>query len=201
MRSLDEITSELGVHHGLAKKEKEALEASRNEFFQMATQVLEKETLATMVVKTDVPDIHEYVKKYHPGWRVKSDQTPVDGKVIVEEDPVYKKYTYNSIDGKRYGRSYSQGQPLVDDETLQAEDPDLWLRITYVPEPWNGILRILLNFPDNELEEIEHISVPRQLKPFGEISKDDYKALSEYLVPAPLVLKLETPKLIKEEEE
>jgi hypothetical protein len=174
MSDLDEITRKIGERHAAKTKAEAELKQVRGEFFQVATEMVESQPLATMVVT--IPDQEspaEYVAKHHPGWRIKSEnirdiyQRPESGKVIIEEDPEYQAFVYiNKTDGRKYQRSVVQGQSLLDDETLREKDPDLWEEITVLE---------------------------RVLKPADELFPAYSAKLDPYLVPAPLVLKLPAP--------
>lgn len=203
--SLDQVTKELGEHHAALAKEKAALAESREKFFALATETLEEKNLARLVAKVPAEtSVDEYVGKYHPGYRI----VEQDGdQVILEEDPAYLPFVYvNPITGKKYERNVVQPQPLLDDETLAWEDPDLWFRVSDIPEPWDGILRELLaevggDYPAEIDDLLKDTSIPRIVKAPEDIDLDDLTALTPYFVPAPISLKLEPPRKAKPEDQ
>lgn len=201
MDKLEEVCTKLGKAHKAQKEEKDNLENGRNEFFTLATETLEKTTLAKMVVEwPEGVDPLEYTSRYYPGWRAVK---LVDHKVQLEEDPALKKFVFvNPVDGKVYQRNAIQGQPQLDDELLREKDPDLWIRITDVENrAWLGNLLYEMNVEPDEIDEILiTYDAPRVLKPADELDPEDLAAITDYLVPSPITLRLESPRKATDEE-
>ena len=82
----------------------------------------------------------------------------------------------NKTDGLVYSRQISNGAPLLDDERLREEDPELWDQITYIPEP------------------------ERTLKPLDELDPELLAKVGSYLITGRVTTKLGAPRKAKPEE-
>lgn len=173
MSNLDQITKELGTRYEVSKTAAVELAAKKSEFYTaIDEEITETETLAQQTVGY-TGDPAEFVKVFHPGWRVVSTDTE-ENTVVIEEDPAFKKFVHvNPEDGKLYRRNVSQEGPSLDDERLQAEDPALWKRLT---------------------------KPARVLKPMDKIPNKDLAAMQAYFVPGKMTVKLDAPRNAKPEE-
>jgi hypothetical protein len=191
MSDLAAITTKLGSAHATSKKAEKELKESRSEFFvAIDDEIVENETLArqTIELPSDIPfpvneddqGVINYVKQFHPGWRL-ADVGSKENTYIIEEDPSFKKFVYvNRKDGQVYRRNVSQAGPSLDDERLKEENPELWKRIT------------------------ESKVIPRQvtrvLKDLETVSNKDLAEMQEYFVPGPMTVKLDAPRKAKPDE-
>lgn len=216
-RSLIDITLDLGINHEVSKTSKSELEKSRGEFFDAATQTLETGILAKRTVEAPKAlgghrDLIEtWAERWHPGWRViATDDSEDNPAVQLEEDPSLKKFTFvNPDDGKVYTRNAIQGNPSLDDEQLKLDDPDLWVRISNpVPYPELDRLQEFCEFMDISYPDMmgwvqtkeSGTDWPRVLIPIEEMSNEDFAQIEKYLVPAPISLRLESPRKAKPED-
>lgn len=174
-QTLDEITDELVDSYNTFKDAEKEKDKDRLKFFK-ACDVEVQGDLARMTIEipegdSEPLDIEEFVKVFHPGWRL------VEGRAataVIEEDPSSKPYVHiNRKLGMVIKREVSQGGPSLDDERLKREDPDLWKRIS---------------------------KPTRVLKSTDKISDKDIGAMSEYLVPGKMTAKLAAPRKAKPDE-
>ena len=178
--NLDTITKELGTRYAVKKTAEAELAEKKGEFYRaIDEEILETETLAqkTITLPEDLADeeaVDKYLKVFYPGWRYLDDESEEELKIVIEEDPAFKKFVHvNHEDGMLYRRNVSQEGPSLDDERLQAENPTLWKRIT---------------------------KPARVLKPLDTVSDKDLAALQEYFVPGKMTVKLDAPRAAKPEE-
>ena len=165
-RTLEDVCTDLGKADVRWKEGSKDREKFRDEFFTLALEEVESETLAQKTVSVeagfeDADAAKAWLAKYYPTWRFVewAEELDEDGNfvAILEEDPYYQSYSFtNPRDGKVYKRKVTSGSPVLDDERLRERDPELWERITHVPEP------------------------QRQLRPETEIDADDLAAMQEY---------------------
>ena len=221
---IEAITKNLKKHHTGKKKEEQALQDSRDEFFAAATERLELQPRATrtimipakagkasgmgIIICTD-EEVETYVHRFYPEWKiVKIEDEPFQ--VLVEEDPAWMKYTYISKDRKTiFQRGITQSSPYLDDASLKEDDPGLWLRITTCL-----IEEELRAFASSAAQQIggevigqmqvyieAHIDEwPRILKSFETLSEEDYAVMQDYIIPGKLSYRLESPRKPKREE-
>ena len=176
---LDRITEQIFQFDTEKKEATKALAVKRDEFFAEVTTILEHSQRAQKIInvgcfKIASKEIVDYITTFFPGWRIVDYDIETE-KVVIEEDPAALPYSYiNEELGFTFKRVISQATPSLNDEQLQEEDPELWERIT---EPG-----------------------PRVLKDFGTLSDADLDTISEYMVPGPLTIKLDTPRKLKADE-
>lgn len=178
---LKEVTAMLGSDYKFWKAAERDKNDMKDRFFELATEALQQETLATDVLvleAKDADEAEELAKKQRPRYKIvklhkKGDQWVV----IVEEDPALTPFIYvNPEDGMVYQRQVVEGSPMLDDERLQEEAPDLWEEITYIPEP------------------------ERKLKPLDTLTGEQLAALQPFLYSAKPSVKLAAPRKAKPEE-
>lgn len=186
-RTLREITLSLGNAYLRWKSGEEDKEAERKAFFAAATKEAAKGTLAQKTVRVadeeveTEEDARAWVAKYYPTWRVVDFDYDDDEEVLVallEENPEYVERVFVNPDDKRvYTKNVSLGTPVLDDDQLRADDPDLWERITEEPPP-----------------------PPRRLLSSDKIDPDDLAAMEKYMRPGRPSAKLLAPRKAKDEE-
>lgn len=159
---LAETTARLGTEYKTWKSAEKAKNEAKDDFFAQATAAA-SEDLAQQVVEFIAPCeavtqalVEDVTAKKHPGWvLIEWRQAPgIDGVIeaIIEEDPAFKPFTFlNEEDGQVYSRQIATGAPLLDDEALQADDPDLWLAITEEKR----VLKPLDTLPDEQLAAVQ----------------------------------------------
>ncbi len=175
---LETIVSHLGEAYDAWKGGEKDKNTYKEHFFRVATQALIYETLAEKVVEVkakDEPAARDLISKRYPAWVI--DQVREATKLgyyeaIIQENPELMSYTFEH-DGRVWQRQVSSGTPYVDDERLQAEDPELWEEITFVPEP------------------------ERQLRPLDELAPDLLARLQEYIFEGKPTVKLAAPRNAK----
>lgn len=190
MRTLNKITADLGKAHKQNSKSKKNLEKYRQEFFDAVTFNLERKWRATKVIEIpsealSLPskDLENWIRVNHPGWQLQSLRSELNGfsglyEMVIEEDPALQNFVFlNSDDDMVYQRHAIQEAPVLDDEALKKDRPDVYARITKPVEP-----------------------TPRELIPLDLINPDDLAIMEEYLVPGKIKLRLESPRKVKSEE-
>lgn len=221
-KKLNEITKELGESHEFKVYYDVNLKENRQEFFDAVTQHIEKLPLSTKTVP--YPDLEslgfkgmdEWVKIYHPGWKVASVQLESDSdsppvRIILAQDPSLVKFTwYNPEDNKVYQRNVIEEAPSLDDESLAQDHPDVWWRISESIPPSDEALDLLYDYTEWDTEGVEEwlndrmndadYEWPRRLKNLELVDPGDLSIISDYMVPGQLSLRLEKPREAKPEE-
>jgi hypothetical protein len=182
MSEIEGITRLLGEAYDQWKGGEKEKETYKKAFFKEATKLLKQEAPAQIMELVHAPDeatARGLAERQFPRFTV-LDVLP-DGenqyRVALEERADLRPFTFvNPNDGRVYQRSVVEGSPLVDDERLQAEDPELWQRISFIPEP------------------------KPTLKPLEELSDEDLAAIRKYLYRGRPTVKLPQPRKATEEE-
>lgn len=178
---LGEVTKALGEHYREWKAAEKSKNESKTEFFEVATEKIRDEDRPTKVVTLYGPDedtARARCLRYYPTWKIKAISKVEDGEhsFLLEEDPDYAPYTYvNPEDGMVYSRQVAAGKLHLDDDLLKEQDPELYERVTHIPQE-------------------------RQLKPFEELSDDDTAAVQDYIYEGKPTVKLGAPRKAKPEE-
>lgn len=210
-----DITKKFGEAYARSKDWDAAKENGRKRFFQAATQELEKKRLPRKTV--EVPkdqDVLEFIKIYHPGWRVLVDSVKVMNHVVIERDPALMKYSFiNPEDNMVYGRTYSESGPMLDEEKLQQDDPDLWLAISeYDPASiaftkaamqealsWTHA-ELTNSFLDKIIDDFLTDRLSRVVKNPSTWTTEQSTAVQKYMVPGPVSVRLVSPRPAKAED-
>ncbi len=179
---LDEITAELGREYKAWKKGEKNKNDAKKKFFEAIDKMLGDETPAIITTQvfadSDLEAEQRAVQRY-PGYTPGVLIGPaIEGDpwtVTLEEDPTLRPYTYISSDGMVYSRQVVSGSPMLDDERLRDEDPELWEAITHIPQE-------------------------RVMKPLEELSDDQLAALSDFMYSGKPTVKLGAPRKAKPEE-
>lgn len=178
-RTLENIVAELGAAYDTWKGGEKEKNELKDEFFKLATQEAGNGPLAEKVVeikaRDDVQAKQIAIQRY-PAWIPDDIREHPDREgyyeIIIRENPELMTFTFEH-DGRVFQRQIVSGSPILDDERLQAEDPELWERITYVPEP------------------------ERKLRDFDDLDPETLGALSEYLHESKPTIKFPAPKRAK----
>jgi hypothetical protein len=179
---LQEVTSLLGSDYKTWKTAEKDKNTQKDKFFELATEALEQETLATVALEIEADSYEsaeELAHSQYPRYRVIKVVKGDDNLWVItmEEDPALKPFVYVNRDDKMvYQRQVVEGSPMLDDERLQEEAPELWEEITYVPEP------------------------ERKLKSFDQLSAEQLAAVQPFLYSAKPSVKLAAPRKAKPEE-
>lgn len=183
MSKFSELTSKLGSAYDAYKAAEKNLGTSKSpavkqEFFDEATKAVASETLATKTVVVEAESSAEAsaeATRRNPRWEVSAVAEHEDSySVALTENPKYKPYTFVNKEDKRvWKKSVVDGSPTLDEEALQASDPELWDRVT--------------------------VSV-RQLLPLEELDPSDLAQLESYIYPGKPIIKLDSPRKAKSEE-
>lgn len=194
IKSLNEITSNLGINHQVQKEAQKELKKSRDEFFETATATLAKSSLATKTISIpEGQDSIEWVRKWYPGWRITGINFPDQNQILIDEDPSLMKFVWaNKEDGYFYQRTVSQASPSLDDEALEKEEPEVWKRNSK-PDP---VAEYWANYFLG-LGSIFHKDLPQVIKPQEEWLTEDLDVISRYIIPGPISVTLQAPRKAK----
>lgn len=181
---LNEVSKKLGEFYKEWKEAEKAKNTYKAEFFEALTEKIRYEAQPQVqVVRVYGPTEEEArsrLAKYYPGGHIKA----VDGQdgtegywgAVLEEDPDYVPYTFiNPEDQMVYSRQVVAGKLNFDDELLKKRDPELYERVTYIPQD-------------------------RQLRNLSELDDEDIAAVQEYIYEGKPIIKLGSPRKAKPEE-
>lgn len=182
--SLDDITRQLGEAYDKWKTGEKEKNKLRDDFFNAATEELDSELPAQRVSVIDAGSEEQArriaQRRFHKFNITDLRQIPGEDRweVVVEEEPALRGFSYlNREDGRVYSRQLVEGTPLLDDEAIRDEDPELWERISK-----------------------EVVTVTREVIPLDELSDEEVAAIQPYIfMPKPTV-KLAAPRKAKPEE-
>lgn len=179
MSELTKITKKLGSAYAEVKKWDKIKSESRKEFFDAVSN--EHETLASKIVEVEADNLAqaiELAETYNSGWVALSAVEEGSGySVRMQENSEFKPFTYvNHEDGMVYQKQIVAGSIMFDDERLKRDHPDIYDKVTFVPEP------------------------ERQLKPFEEIEDELLPILQNYIYEGKPIVKLAAPRKAKPEE-
>lgn len=211
MTDLTAITRDLGKAYKKWKAGEKEKERYRKKFFDAVTSVSADdldEKLITVVLK-EGDTIEAYVERQHPGWTLDDVREYDDGRIeaILIADPAFVPFTFvNPDDGMVYKRQISSGGQVLDDERLRAENPELWLAITEVPN-FDAVVQLVrpmlgTYFSDEQADTWvnERWSGPRDLKNLDELDAETQSALAEYIHPGKPKVSLPAPSKATEEQ-
>lgn len=178
---MNEETRQLGEAYRRWKDAEKAKNVARDRFFRAVTEELEQEVAPQVVERVEATDDESALRiaqrrfiRHRVVDVARVSDTEYD--IILEEDASLRPYEYvNPDDEYVYRRIISEGAPILDDEALQSERPELWEAIT---------------------EEV----VERRLKPLDNLSPSEQEELRPYIaMPKPQV-KLGAPRKATPEE-
>lgn len=170
-KSLAVLTERLGKRYDKWKHYEGKKDSDRIEFFKAATLAEQNKALATKTVALS-PALPEdearaYLAKYHPRWVVKDLKfgESLVVRALLEEDPQFTSFVYvNPRDRRVYTRQVNDGGPVLDDELLEAQDPELYSKVTFT-SPWGeSILWPLDKLPDDLLAKLQSYIYPGKTK-------------------------------------
>jgi hypothetical protein len=233
LSDLTKITAELGEAYKTWKDGEKDKDEFRKQFFTAIDEQLAQEKSAekyVTIVATDEEQARDRLAKKYPTWKVDeirlqtcSGDTDGDGdcsrqcpdhcnrpktwEAILAELTVYAPYTFvNAADGKVYQRQVSAGSVYIDDERLREENPELWVKVTEIPN--RDLILLLLDEydaserdpkPEVVLDEMWSLE-GRVLKSLDSLDADTLAALSEYIYEGKPTIKLAAPRKAKAEE-
>lgn len=219
-RTVKEIVADLAPAYKEWKGGEKTKNKLRDEFFEAITSKLQEDGEAAedliIVEATSGVEAIEEAQRRRPGWLVE-DWRPspdLDGsyEVIVVENPEFMPFTIE-FDGQVWGRQITEGDSMLDNEKIEADDPDLWKRVTAYPN--QSLLEDIaygagMDPNDHAFEmngykgfdgyiewQCERHGVKRSLKPFDDIADEDLAALQGYMYSGPPKVKLPAPKKVK----
>lgn len=211
---LRDVTAKLGMDYKQWKEGEKAKNKAREEFFKLATQAIPALEERVVTITADSEEAaREEIERIYPRHRL-DDIRPLspgasDWEAIIIENPALRKFTYvNPSDGMVYERQVSDGSPGLDDERLKAENPDLYARVTTVPnEDWIkdvmyhcGVVTINVDEEFNKYLRTLDGAPERTLRDLDSLEDKDLAELADYIYEGKPTVKLAAPRPAKEEE-
>jgi hypothetical protein len=160
-----DIVTDLGKKYIDWKRSEQAKNELRDEFFRQVDEHLKDEVPPQIVVEFPTDNEEEALRQaqrqYVRHRVVSTSQIEGGYQVILEENSELRPFTYiNPADGKVYQRIISEGSPILDDEGIQEEKPELWQSIT--EEVTERRLKPLDQLTPEQLDELQpYISMPK----------------------------------------
>jgi hypothetical protein len=182
---LSDLTRRLGENYDRAKEYERAKNRLREEFFARVTDELSEEVAPQIVTEYETDDeeqaLRQAQRQYVRHSVVATKRTESGYQVILQEDPGLRPFQYvNPADGRVYQRIVSEGSPVLDDEAIREEKPELWEAITH--EVTKRELKPLENLTPEQIADLEpyialpkpqvRLAAPRKAKP-EELDNDD----------------------------
>lgn len=216
-----EVVADLAPAYKEWKDGEKSKEKYKTEFFAGITEWLkenaEPEEDYLIVIGADEEEAIFATEQERPGWIVEGvrpylaegDEVQVENgwEAIVVENPAFMPFTIE-FDGKVYGRQIVEGSSMLDNERIEAEDPELWKRVAQYP---NEKVMVELVFATDFTDEMttetaeeyvesvcETNGIKRQLISLDEMSDKDAGSLQAYMYMGPPTVKLPAPTKIKE---
>lgn len=182
MSDLERITTGLGENYKAWKLAEKTKDRAKREFFNAVNEKLSEEISQQVIEKVEASDMEEALRvgqRRFPRFRVVDCQQPEGDDywhLILEENPELKEFSYlNRSDGQVYQRIIAEGSPILDDEGLAEEQPELWEAIT---------------------TEV----TTREVRPIEDLTPEQVAALQPYITMPPPQTRLGAPRKAKEEE-
>jgi hypothetical protein len=201
---------------GEAKNKKNRRSGLKEDFLDLATELVAQGTLAqkTVVVAAgSLEDAEAEARKRHPRWLILDSKWHAldDGYAVVsiEEDPYYKPFTYVHPKLKIvFAKQVVDGSPWIDDEQLKRLDPTLYRNVTRIVN--YDFMRELLYHANIDVDEIDEriedlekdgeFPVERVLIPLEELDSANLAALEDYIYPGKPSVKMAAPRKAKAED-
>lgn len=180
MTDLTKITKRLGQEYAVWKQSEKEKNKARDEFFAAVTEELESQVPAQSIqdiqARSEEQALRICQRQFVRHKVISIRQEGSVFRVVLEEDPSLRPFTYiNPETEVVFNRIVSEGSPVLDDEGLREENPELWESVTV---------------------EV----TKRELKPLDELTPDQAEAIRRYIaLPKPQV-KLGAPRKAKPEE-
>lgn len=214
MIDLQQVTTRFSKAYDKNKQARKWLDKQQTRMFQAFDETLTEQQLAQKTVQ--VPDeviAEKWLTEHYPGWVTLHVTAGDDGVyAVIQENPSLKKFRYvNPITKEVMGRDMVEGSPMLDDEALQTEDPELWEQISTWPEPWYGLvkdtIRQFVSLPWSE-DAIENAAddvlrargVKRVIMDPNDMSDYELSAIQPFITPGKVSVRLSPPREAKEEE-
>ena len=137
-RTPEEIVKDLAPAYHEWKGGEKDKEKLKTEFFDAITEYLKldgEQADRLVTVEADRADTAcKVAEKLYPAWVAVDQRQPDDGRweVIMEERAEYQSFT-TELDGEVWTRQVVEGSQMLDNEALEAEDPELWKRVAHYP--------------------------------------------------------------------
>ena len=221
-RTIEKVTQEFGDAYKNADDWVKFKGKLQTEFFQLATESLSKRSLPSKLVllpeemeQSPSSVIDDWVHKHHPGWDLVLQR---GCELHLKRNPSLMKFTFiNPDDGMVYGRTTSGGKEYLDEESLKANNPDLYDKLAkWDPLYWSIVHRViqkylswnggpgglpLLPIEIDRMTEshLESIDAPRYI-PLDDVIEEYAEELQPYLVPSPITVRLVPPRKAKPED-
>jgi hypothetical protein len=213
--SLNDITAELGTAYKEWKGGEKKKNAAKDKFFMAINAELNEQIPAQTYavsgpwgVGMSEEDAREEFVKRHPGWNVEELRVCSEGwEAILVEDITLAPFTYvNKDEGMVYQRQVVSGSIMLDDERLQADDPELWNLVMEIPN--RQIIENVMYECGQEPEDLSaaldtlwtNYNGPRTLKPLETLDDEVLARLSDYIYEGRPTVKLAAPRKAKAEE-
>lgn len=180
-KNLSQTTKRLETTYRKWKDGEVGKKSNHQKFFELADKALQQEEVLALKTVT-IPDEYKddpymYVERHYPEWATLSEtlfETDLETRVVLKERPEYKPFFYvNHELGLVFQRSITKGEPIVDDEALQQEDPDLYKEV---------------------------VEMVPMLKPLDEMTDKQRAGVQKYTYRKPPKQRLEPPRRAKPEE-
>lgn len=207
--SLVKITTDLGVAYKKWKSGEKEKDKAKELLWKEINALAEaepEEKLITVEGLADEDTIENYVEREHPAWRIDEWRKDDDGtyEVILLLRPELKDFTFvNAEDGMVYRRQFNNGSPTLDDDLLRRQDPDLWVRISDIPQ-YDDIAELVFEagVDHREIDEWiqKHWKGPRTLKSLDSLDDDTLAEVQPYIHPGKPTVSLPAPRKAKPEE-
>lgn len=183
-RSIEQATTDLGVHYKAWKSNEALKDADKKRFFALITKLCasDYEPDQILVAVTNVLTLDEAsarAEKYNPRYCIDESREAENGfEFIMLERPEFMPFLYvNVADEMVYQRQVTDGSQVLDDDRLQVEDPGLYKAVTF-ELPW-GV---------------------RMVRPFDSLTPEQLGAISDYIYRGKPTVKLPAPRPAKDEE-
>lgn len=212
LKTPQDIVEKLAPAYKEWKGGEKAKNKLKDAFFEAITEWVKGEELDEEIILVEEAESAdngtEWVEKHHPFYEVTDCRENPDGpgyEYIVTERPEFKAF-YIDYDGYTYGRQVAVGPTLVDEEEIEENDPEFFWAITEYQD--EKIVKSVIDFLYDTSDDIERfealmsygaeMSLKRVLKPIEELSPDQLAKLQPYSYPGKPVVKLPSPKEVKE---
>lgn len=207
------ISARLGLWYGQWKQGEKDKDSARQELFKEIDKQVSTDERLVEIHAASEEEAREQIAKRFPAW-VLDDIRPIapgaeDFEAIITENPSFKRYTYFNPDTKMvYERQVVSGTPILDDEKLLAENPDLYARVTELPyEDWITNLMYHCGVESQDVDErlTEYLQIlpngpQRTLKDLETLPDEDIAALQNYVYEGKPSARLAPPRKATAEE-
>lgn len=164
---IEDIVKRLSDSYHTEKKAKKDKDEARNLFFEAITKNFTEDDLAEDLVVVDAETEEEALKQAeskYPTYTAEAarEHPEAEGKfeVIVRESPDYKSFSI-TVDGELWQRQIVVGSPVIDEERLRSEDPELYEQVTTLPT--ERVMKPLKDIDDVALARLQKFVSPGKI--------------------------------------